>query len=262
MNYQKAIQKLNQLLGLYKFKSYKSSDGEGEFITEGGLIVDEPIFIITENGQFPAPDGEFELEDSTKIKIQDGHIKEINYDMEKQKFVEATLKDGTVVKSPTFDVGEPVTVVNPDGTEIPAPDGEHELMLKDSEGKEVLFKIKTLDGMITERENVELPEGEEREIEINLAMTPDLSDSATTADEVIADEEFKSEVMKTLKSIKEMMGGMKEDYENMKAKVDKFSKEPAGEPIRQSKNVAQEFNSSKLDAFQQLMRIRHGLDKQ
>lgn len=68
----------------------------------------------------------------------------------------AKLADGTIVESPTFDVGEDLFVVSEDGTKTPAPDGEHELALKDSEGNEVLIKAITKDGKIVERENVEL----------------------------------------------------------------------------------------------------------
>lgn len=68
----------------------------------------------------------------------------------------AKLKDGTIVESPTFDVGEDVEIVSEDGTKSPAPDGEHELVLRDSEGNEVPFKVITKDGKIVERENVEL----------------------------------------------------------------------------------------------------------
>lgn len=68
----------------------------------------------------------------------------------------ARLKDGTILESPTFDVGEPVEVVSEDGTKTPAPDGEHEIALKDTEGNEVIIKVITKDGKIEERENVEL----------------------------------------------------------------------------------------------------------
>jgi hypothetical protein len=71
-------------------------------------------------------------------------------------FTYARLKDGTIVESATFDVGEDLFVVSEDGTKTPAPDGEHELALKDSEGEETLLKVITKDGKIVERENVEL----------------------------------------------------------------------------------------------------------
>ena len=73
-------------------------------------------------------------------------------------FTYAKLKDGTIVESKTFDVGEAVEVVAEDGTKTPAPDGTHELSLKDSEGVETLIKVITKDGVIVERENVELAE--------------------------------------------------------------------------------------------------------
>jgi len=252
MNYQDALRKINKLLGLYKFNSYKLAEG-GELISESNLSIGEPIFIITENGQLPAPNGEYELEDTTKIKIEDGKILELKYDMEKKnaQFVEAVLKDGTIVKSNTFDVGEDVFVVSPDGKEAPAPDGEHELMLKDSEGKEVLIKIITKDGKITERENVELASDEAEEVEEDMGMVPDLSVGNDLTDEV-----FKKKLMEKIESIMAKIESMGKDQEEMKAKVAKFSKEPAGEHINQPKNIGVEFSASKAEMFEQLRQLR------
>jgi hypothetical protein len=72
----------------------------------------------------------------------------------------ARLKDGTIVESPTFDVGEELFVVSEDGTKTPAPDGEHELALKDESGNENLIKVITKDGKIEERMNVELADAD------------------------------------------------------------------------------------------------------
>jgi hypothetical protein len=72
----------------------------------------------------------------------------------------AKLADGTILESPTFDVGELAEVVSEDGTKSPAPEGEHEVILKDSEGNDVRIKIIVdAEGKITERENVELADG-------------------------------------------------------------------------------------------------------
>ena len=51
----------------------------------------------------------------------------------------AKLADGTILESPTFDVGETVEVVSEDGTKSAAPDGEHELELTGAEGEVVRF---------------------------------------------------------------------------------------------------------------------------
>jgi hypothetical protein len=72
------------------------------------------------------------------------------------KLTYAKLADGTIVESPTFDVGEDLFVVSEDGTKSPAPNGFHDLMLRDEEGNETLLKVKSEDGKIVERENVEL----------------------------------------------------------------------------------------------------------
>ena len=68
---------------------------------------------------------------------------------------DARTADGTILQSPTFDLGEKVEVVSEDGTKSPAPDGEHQIELKDSEGNEVIIRVMTKDGIITERANVE-----------------------------------------------------------------------------------------------------------
>ena len=72
----------------------------------------------------------------------------------------AKLADGTIVESATFDVGEDLSIVSEDGTKSPAPDGTHELMLKDTEGNETMLKVISKDGKIVERENVELADAD------------------------------------------------------------------------------------------------------
>jgi hypothetical protein len=94
----------------------------------------------------------------------------------------AKLKDGTIVESPTFDVGEPLEVVSEDGTKTPAPDGEHELALRDEEGNETLIKVITKDGKIAERENVELEEKPKEEV-----VDKDTAETADTEDVKMAD---------------------------------------------------------------------------
>lgn len=91
----------------------------------------------------------------TILSLNDGEV----------KFTDAQTKDGTILQSPTFDVGETVEVVSEDGTKSPAPDGEHEIVLKDTEGNEVPIKVITKDGKIVERENVELEKPKEEVVD-------------------------------------------------------------------------------------------------
>ena len=62
-----------------------------------------------------------------------------------------------------------------------------------------------------------------------------------------------------MEKIDTMMSKMEEmmsNYEDMKSKVEKFSKEPAGQPVRQSKNIINEFNEAKGDYISQLVKVR------
>ena len=103
----------------------------------------------------------------------------------------AKLADGTILESPTFDVGELAEVVSEDGTKSPAPEGEHEVILKDSEGNDVRIKILVdAEGKITERENVELPDSEEVDAKADTKKVKKLpEDMASIAGEDIGGED-------------------------------------------------------------------------
>lgn len=106
------------------------------------------------------------------------------------KLAYAKLADGTILESPTFDVGESVEVVSEDGTKSPAPDGEHELELTGAEGETVRFKIITEGGVIKERENVELEEaGDDKEEDLE-AETKKVDEEIPQALEKVDEEEL------------------------------------------------------------------------
>lgn len=108
----------------------------------------------------------------------------------------AKLADGTIVESPTFDVGEKLEIVSEDGTKAPAPNGTHELMLKDESGNENLIKVRTEDGVIVERENVELADASTEKVK-------DLPEAGTyTKDDEVADPAG-SEIKGTFKGAEE-----------------------------------------------------------
>jgi hypothetical protein len=109
----------------------------------------------------------------------------LSLDEKAVNFTDATTKDGTILQSPTFDVGEDVEVIAADGTKSKAPDGEHEISLRDSEGNETLIKIMTMDGKIVERENVELMLPE---MEMADATTEEAKSLPNTTDESDANE--------------------------------------------------------------------------
>jgi hypothetical protein len=127
-------------------------------------------------------------------------------------FAYAKLADGTILESPTFDVGEMVEVVAEDG-KSPAPAGEHELILRDSEGKEERIKIIVdAEGKITERENVELGEKEEK---MESIAGDDMGD-----DEEVDTEETAEPISEDMKKY----GDMKKVMEDMSYRIEELEK--------------------------------------
>jgi hypothetical protein len=67
------------------------------------------------------------MEIQERVKAKLGEIKKLLF-ADAQKFVEATLVDGTVVSvEPAVEVGAVVSVIGEGGEQLPAPDGSHEL---------------------------------------------------------------------------------------------------------------------------------------
>jgi len=139
----------------------------------------------------------------------------LSFEKETVKFTYAKLADGTIVESATFDVGETVEVVSEDGTKSPAPDGMHELSLKDEEGNETLIKVMTEGGVIVERENVEMEE-ETIEVEPLPGDEPmEMAEEGISVDEEVVDETPAMEI--TLEDVAKKM-------EEMSYKIDELEK--------------------------------------
>ena len=177
MNATQAIDRIVKLLGLkFKKESFFTTvleDGKTEVTNnqEGELMVGQTLYVVGDSTLTPAPTGSHKTrdgiivtvdEESTITKIEvltaEAEVEKEEVDEETQEgmsFTEAKDAQGQILESPTFDVGEKVEVVGPDGEKSPAPDGEHQVVLKDTSGNENKIRIQTKDGVITQRENVE-----------------------------------------------------------------------------------------------------------
>jgi len=177
MNATQAIDRIVHLLGLkFKKESFFRTmleDGQTEVTNnmEGELQVGQTLYVIGDATLTPAPVGSHKTRDGvivtvdeestiTKLEVlgESAEVETEESDEETQQglsFTEAKDAQGQILESPTFDVGEKVDVVGPDGEKSPAPDGEHQVVLKDTSGNENKIRIQTKDGVITQRENVE-----------------------------------------------------------------------------------------------------------
>ena len=161
----------------------------------------------------------------------------------------ARLADGTIVESPTFDVGEKVEVISEDGIKTLAPDGEHELVLKDTEGNEVPFKVITKDGVITERENIEMEMEPVKPIP-SATMEPEANKVEDLAEELPSGDGIEEEA-EPLPGEEGSPFDMKKMYEDMAYRIEEMEKRIAKmeaiEEVSETEEVMEEDNTPKLD---------------
>jgi hypothetical protein len=184
-------------------------------------------------------DGAYETADGKVMQVVGGEIKGIQSKAAEKarggEFVEA--KSGDIkLESPTFDVGEKIDVVKEDGSMEKAPDGEHQVVLKDEEGNEVKIRVMVKDGMITERENVE-------------EMKSDSEDEMSGFIEAFAS---------AMKRLETKLDSIATKQEVLETKFSKFSKEPAGSRVTKNQ-INQEFSSSSNSRLEGWKKLRETL---
>lgn len=182
-------------------------------------------------------DGLYETSDGKVISIVGGAIDGVQSAADNKKrgegfetseeFTIAETDKGVKVESKTFDVGEEVMVIGEDGEKKPAPDGEHQVVLKDSSGNENKIRFITKDGKITERENVE-------EMEQMMEIAKMFSEA--------------------LKKIDVKIDELGAKQKKLEEKFQKFSMEPAGSRVFTQKTINEESKSisSKYEGFKKL----------
>jgi hypothetical protein len=177
------------------------------------------------------------------------------------KFLDAELVDGTKVRVD----GELVTdsavfVIDAEGNETPAPDGEHLL----SDGKTMVV---TVDGKIVEVKEVEVEveEVQEELVKEEVEMQVDESVVASLVEKV----KVLEEMIAALKAEHEQMMGQKKMFESELSAVkdatvylaEEFSKSPAGEKIEFKKSGFASLVENKLNSKEEKMnRIKNILN--
>lgn len=177
-------------------------------------------------------DGDYETTGGDVISVIGGAISGIqsktDYEKRKTGFTIAETPEGVRVESPTFDVGEDLYVLDGDEKKM-APDGEHQVVLKDESGNENKIRVISKDGKIVERENVE-------------------EDMEKTMMEIA--EQFQKALAKFETKIDLIAQKQKELEKNFM----KFSKEPAGSRVYTQKTINETPNplNSKYEGFKRL----------
>lgn len=249
MNATQAIDSIVKLLGLqFKKESFTSSFlTDGTEVTnnaDGDFEVGNTLYVVKESTLAPAPEGTHELRDglvltvdseSTIIAIADKTPESTDVNSTPEKMTIAKDAQGQDLESPTFDVGEDVFVIGADGSKTPAPDGEHQVVLKDESGNENKIRIIVKDGKITERENVEeSSEDESGEEEMNTKFAQEIND-------------IKLSLEQLLKVVDSMNGKFKTEFNSLKNDFESFKKSPERKAVDEKKTFSENFSDYKLE---------------
>jgi hypothetical protein len=219
--------RISLLLGSqYNFMSYKTEQGVELKVEGESLVLETPIYVVTPEGELPAPEGEFVLDNGMTVKVEDGLVKEIVSGAETpvmeetvpEAMAEATLADGTKITNDQpedvgFEVGQVVYVVTENGKEL-APVGDHIL-----ESGEVV----TLD---------------ENSVITGIKKPDEAGEGSLVENKKATMEDIVDEMMTALGMISKKMEEIKKEQEEMKSKFSKFSAEPASTKIYDAKNAS------------------------
>jgi hypothetical protein len=259
MNAKQAINKIAELLR-FTFKSEKfftTKLEDGTEVTnnlEEDLKIGQVLYVVGESTLTPAPVGTHMTREGLKVTVDSESIIIAIESMDsstdasvEQEMTEAKDAQGQILESKTFDVGEKVYVVKSDGSTEPAPDGEHQVVLKDTSGNENKIRIQVKDGVITERSNVE---------EMS-AM------DGTTEDGAVEPTSDIEEIIKLLLPMVEEMKKMREQMDSMKQKMsadistltndfNSFKKSPEKFSVVEKKTMKESFEDYKLELIKSM----------
>jgi hypothetical protein len=245
-----AINNIRKMLGLqFKKETFMSTflvDGSTEVTNnmEEDFQVGQTLYVVKESTLAPAPEGSHTTRDglvisvdtestiiaivsedkSTDAEVEQESSKDMNY-------TEARDAQGQLLESSTFDVGEDVFLVKDDGSKVPAPDGEHQVVLKDTSGNENKIRIQVLDGKIIQRENVEG------------MMKPEMMNADFSKDI----EDIKLSLNNLLELVGSMNGKFKTELNSLKTDFDTFKKLPERKSVEEKKTYTESFADYRLN---------------
>lgn len=299
MNATLALDKIVKLLGLrFKKESFFTTileDGKTEVTNNADdeLQVGQTLYVLGEATLQPAPAGTHKTreglvltldEESTIVKIEvttaEAEVERNQEEVESSKMEMTVAEDaqGQKLESPTFDVGEEVYVLGPDGEKTPAPDGEHQVVLKDSSGNENKIRIQTVDGKIVQRENVEQmaevdmaefpwdecmlkmqEEGYGEEVAARICgsikaknMTKAKMSSDLYFEQVAQVEKLKDGITQLLSLVETINGKFKTELSELKSEFNTFKNSPERKPVDKKVDYKEKFEDFRVSILKEL----------
>lgn len=162
----------------------------------------------------------------------------------------AKLVDGTEVSvEGEIEVGKTLSVVTEEGS-IPAPAGVHQtdsnlLITVDEAG--IITQVEEISEEAQEDEKEEMEEDKKEEVALEEEKPEEMEE-----EEKVEMEEMIIKIVDAMKPYFEEIKEMQKEVEEMKAKFQKFSKEPAAKPIKK----AEAFEANRFSSVERIAKIR------
>ncbi len=254
MNAKQAIDKIAELLRFTfkaeKFYSTKLVDGtEVTNNLDEDFKIGQVLYVVGDSTLTPAPAGEHETREGLKVTVDSEsvivaiEVADAEDDaVEEQEMTRAEDAQGQILESDTFDVGEKVFLVKEDGSTEPAPNGEHQVVLKDTSGNENKIRIQVLDGVITERSNVE-------EMAQESGVITDAPDVQRIIDMLVPVVEEMKKMKTEMESMKNKMSA---DLSALTSDFDKFKKSPEKFSVVEKKTFKESLDDYKLEIIKSM----------
>lgn len=228
-NSKTAIAEIKKLMKQFGFmsdeqvlKSFKLEDNT--ILETADLKVGESITRLNDEFERVALEsGKFSLVENFEIEVEDGKITSV-----KEIFIDAKLKDGTVIKVEGDSLGEgaKVVVVTPDA-EIPAPDGVHEL--------EDGTKVETKDGIIARVEEIVAEEKPAEEELVDGEGEPMPEGEVKAPVEPEDKDEMVAMLKDFIKKMSEKLASVETKLSSVENEFAAFKKEPSAKKIANGK---------------------------
>jgi len=232
-NSKSAIQEIKNLMVSFGFMkeevTLQSFKLEDETILQAEkLEVGNKIFKINEAfEQVALENGSYKLKENFELEVSEGDIIAV-----KELFLDAKLKDGTLVKviGDGLVEGAKVVVVKEDGIEAPAPDAVHEL--------EDGTKVETVAGIIKSIVEAVKAEDGMKDDPSEMGYMPKMMENE-------ADMELISLIKDFMNKMGEKVSKIEESYSSLQNEFKAFKSEPAGKKIADGK--VESFNKQDND---------------
>jgi len=260
MNSKQAINKIMTILNLTPQKFYECKTDQGvQLKMEGDLEVGGPIYVATDEGMIPAPDGVHKIEDGSELEVMDGKVSKIKMGNDTEITDDAKVEDA---KEKVEIADETMSEIEMEFGDVKLKSGEVLRLGNDEPGVDVMVRKVGYDGTLSAIADGEYETEGGKMISITGGVIDGYQDASSKEQKIEKTEDMSAVEIaqifaQALKKFEDKLDAMEQKFTGLETKFTKFAKEPAGEKVYNQKTVNFEDNAphTKLDSFRKMREL-------